>query len=202
MKMASSFTRPQDTCLAQGDGITGLAWELVEDLEHPRISAETTVDAPYFHSIEDAKNGQGPAPIKTSEGWLHIAHAVRGCAAGMRYTVYVFMTRLDAPSVPIHQPGGHLIAPLFDERVGDVSNVVFINGWVEREGILYIYYASSDTRVHVATSSVERLVDYCKNTPPDGRTSAACANQRRALAEQNRALAESSGDPLLRRALG
>jgi 4-O-beta-D-mannosyl-D-glucose phosphorylase len=196
------YTRPQETFLAQGEGTTGLAFGLVDDLTAPRIGKETVIDSPYFHSIKDAKNGQGPPPIKTPEGWLHIAHAVRGCAAGMRYTLYAFMTRLDAPAVPIHQPGGHLIAPLFDERVGDVSNVVFVNGWVERDGVVYIYYASSDTRVHVATTSVERLVDYCKSTPPDGRTSGACARQRAELARRNIALVEQSGDPLLRRALG
>jgi len=196
------YTRPQETFLAQGEGTTGLAFGLVEDLARPRIGQETIIDSPYFHSIRDAKNGQGPAPIKTPAGWLHLAHAVRGCAAGMRYTIYAFMTRLDAPAVPLYQPGGHLIAPLFDERVGDVSNVVFVNGWVERDGVVYIYYASSDTRIHVATTSVERLVDYCQHTPPDGRTSAACADQRRALAARNRALAAESGDPLLRRALG
>lgn len=195
------YTRPQETFLAEGEGKTGLAFGLVDDIHHPMIRDERLIDWPYFHSIRDAKNGQGPAPLKTRDGWLHLAHAVRGTAAGMRYTIYAFMTRLDAPAEPLYQPGGHLIAPLFEERVGDVSNVVFVNGWVERDGVVYIYYASSDTRIHVATSSVERLIDYCQHTPPDGRSSAACAAQRTALSRQNHALVAASGDELLRRAL-
>lgn len=196
------YTRPQETFLASAEGESGIGWGLVADIDHPVIESESIVDERYYHSIKDSKNGQGPAPIRTSEGWLHIAHAVRQCAAGSRYTVYAFMTRLDDPSVPLHQPGGHLIAPLFDERVGDVSNVVFINGWAERDGRVFIYYGSSDTRVHVATSSLERLVDYCRNTPPDGRRSAACAAQRVELARRNHELVRNSNDPLLKRALG
>lgn len=195
------YTRPQESFLAEGEGRTGIGFGFVRDIEHPVIEDETIIDRPYFHSVRDAKNGQGPAPLKTPEGWLHIAHAVRGSAAGMRYTIYAFMTSLEDPAKPLYQPGGHLIAPLFDERLGDVSNVVFINGLVERDGVVYIYYASSDTRVHVATSSVERLVDYCKNTPPDGLVSRVCSEQRRDLARRNRALAERTGDPLLARAL-
>ncbi len=195
------YTRPQESFLAEGEAQTGIGFGFVRDILNPVVEDETIIDAPYFHSIKDGKNGQGPAPIKTPEGWLHIAHGVRGCAAGLRYTIYAFMTSLEDPSRPLYQPGGHLIAPLFDERVGDVSNVVFINGWVERDGVVYIYYASSDTRVHVATSSVERLVDYCRNTPPDARVSRACALQRRDLARQNRAHVEAKNDDLLRRAL-
>ena len=195
------YTRPQESFLAEGESRTGIGFGYVKDITNPVVENETIIDEPYFHSIKDAKNGQGPAPIKTPDGWLHIAHAVRGCAAGFRYTIYALMTKLDDPAQPIHQPGGHLIAPLFDERVGDVSNVVFVNGWVERDGVVYIYYASSDTRIHVATTSVERLVDYCKNTPPDARVSRACALQRRDLARRNRAFVDRSGDDLLKRAM-
>jgi 4-O-beta-D-mannosyl-D-glucose phosphorylase len=196
------YTRPQSSFLGTGDSGTGIGFGLVEDITHPLVDSETLVDRPFFHSIKDGKNGQGPAPIETPEGFLHIAHGVRGCAAGLRYTIYAFMTRLDDASVPLYQPGGHLIAPMFEERVGDVSNVVFINGWVEREGIVYIYYASSDTRVHVATSTVERLVDYCKGTPPDPRTTHGSVAQRQALASANLEHAQTTGDPLLLRACG
>lgn len=195
------YTRPQETFLGQGESETGIGWGLVEDITRPRLTSEVLIDKPFFHSIKDTKNGQGAAPIETPEGWLHIAHGVRGSAAGLRYTIYAFMTRLDDPSQVLYAPGGHLISPLFEERVGDVSNVVFINGCVERDGVVYLYYASSDTRIHVARSSVERLVDYCKHTPPDGRTSRACAEQRRQLARHNRALVGGRDDGLLRRAM-
>jgi 4-O-beta-D-mannosyl-D-glucose phosphorylase len=195
------YTRPQDSFLATSEDESGIGWGLVRDITRPVVENEKIIDERYYHSIKDSKNGQGPAPIKTKEGWLHIAHGVRGCAAGLRYTIYAFMTELDDPSRPLYQPGGHLIAPLFDERVGDVSNVVFINGWAQRGDQLFMYYGSSDTRIHVATSSVERLVDYCRNTPPDGRNSAACAEQRRTLAQKNRKLIAESDDPMLKSAL-
>jgi 4-O-beta-D-mannosyl-D-glucose phosphorylase len=186
------YTRPQQTFLGSGEAAPGIGWGLVEDITRPKIEREVIIDGPYFHSIKDSKNGQGAAPIQTPEGWLHIAHGVRACAAGLRYTIYAFVTRLDAPSEVLHAPGGHLISPRFEERVGDVSNVVFINGCVERDGVVYLYYASSDTRIHVARSSVERLLDYCKNVPPDARTSRGCAEQRRALIRKNGALAGHS----------
>jgi 4-O-beta-D-mannosyl-D-glucose phosphorylase len=194
------YTRPQESFLASGEGRSGVGWGLVDDITKPVIQTEKIIDERYYHSVKDSKNGQGPAPIETPEGWLHIAHAVRACAAGWRYTVYTFMTKLEDPSEPLYQPGGHLIAPLYEERVGDVSNVVFINGWAQKDGKLFIYYASSDTRVHVATTTVERLVAFNKSTPPDGRRTFACVEQRLALIESNRRLA-ASADPLLAQAL-
>ena len=132
------------------------------------------------------KNGLGPAPIKTEAGWLHLAHGVRGTAAGLRYVLYMFLCDLAEPWRVTHEPGGYVIAPEGDERVGDVSNVVFSNGWVAREsGEVLIYYASSDTRMHVARSSIDRLLDYVTNTPPDPLRSAACVDQRRALIDRN-----------------
>ncbi len=133
------------------------------------------------------KNGLGPAPIRTSDGWLHLAHGVRNTAAGLRYVLYMFMTALDAPWKVTYQPGGHFMSPRGEERVGDVSNVLFTNGWVQREDEVLIYYASSDTRIHVATSTVERLIDYVKNTPPDGFRSAASVQQRMDLISANQA---------------
>ena len=139
-----------------------------------------------YHTIKEVKNGQGPAPIKTDKGWLHLAHGVRNTAAGLRYVLYMFMTDLQDPSKVIHRPGGHFIAPEGEERVGDVSNVVFANGWVARpDGAVFIYYGSSDTRMHVATSTVERLVDYCINTPEDGYRSAESVKQRSELIRRN-----------------
>jgi 4-O-beta-D-mannosyl-D-glucose phosphorylase len=151
------------------------------------VTEEKVLDQRAYHTIKEAKNGQGPAPIKTQEGWLHLAHGVRPTAAGLRYVLYMFMTDLDEPWRKIAEPGGHFIAPLGDERVGDVSNVAFSNGWVAREdGSVLIYYASSDTRTHVAVSSIEKLLDYCKNTPSDPLTSAKCVQQRIDLIRANR----------------
>lgn len=194
------YTRPQESFLASGEDQTGIGWGLVSDITRPRIENERLIDVPYFHSIKDGKNGQGPAPLRTPEGWLHIAHGVRACAAGMRYVLYAFMTRLDDPSEPLYQPGGHLLAPWREERIGDVSNVVFTNGWVERDGIIYLYYASSDTRIHVATSSIERLVDYCRNTPQDPRHSMGCSRLRRDLRRKNAELVARHPDDMLLRA--
>ena len=127
------------------------------------------MDRRYYHTIKELKNGEGPAPIKTSKGWLHLAHGVRACAAGLRYVLYLYMTSLEDPSKPIATPGGYFMAPEGEERVGDVSNVLFSNGWIaDDDGTVFIYYASSDTRMHVATSTVDRLVDYCFQTPDDG----------------------------------
>jgi len=134
------------------------------------------------------KNGQGPAPIKTRHGWLNLAHGVRNCAAGLRYTLYMFITALDDPSRVIHKPAGLFMGPLGEERVGDVSNVLFTNGWIaDDDGKVFIYYASSDTRMHVATSSIDQLVDYCMNTPEDKLRSAASVQEINALVEKNKA---------------
>ena len=161
-------------------------------MERASVSEERVIDPRVYHTIKESKNGQGPHPIKTPEGWLHVAHGVRGCAAGLRYVCYVFMTALDDPSRVTHRPGGYLIAPEGGERVGDVSNVVFCNGAVARaDGTVLIYYASSDTRVHVAKSSVDRLVDYVLNTPEDPLTSRGCVVQRNELIASNLKLIES-----------
>ncbi len=161
------FTRPQDGFIDTGKG-GGIGFGLSETIEHPEVKEETIVDAKTYHTIYEVKNGLGPAPIKTEKGWMHLAHGVRNTAAGLRYTLYMFMTDLHEPWKVTHKPHGHLIAPQKEERVGDVSNVVFSNGWIkDDDGKVYIYYASSDTRMHVATSSINQLVDYCINSPED-----------------------------------
>ncbi|MCW8126417.1 glycosidase [Microbulbifer halophilus] len=181
------YTRPQDGFISVGSG-GGIGWGLTDSMERAEVLDETLVDSKEYHTIRETKNGQGPAPIKTDKGWLHLAHGVRNTAAGLRYVLYLFMTDLNAPWKVIHRPAGHLIAPQGDERVGDVSNVVFCNGWIEDEGRVFIYYASSDTRLHVATSSVGQLVDYCMHTPEDGLRSAASVDARIGLIERNAAV--------------
>jgi 4-O-beta-D-mannosyl-D-glucose phosphorylase len=165
------YTRPQDGFISAGSGL-GIGWALVEDMTKAVITEEKIVDRRFYHTIKELKNGEGPAPIKTSKGWLHLAHGVRACAAGLRYVLYLYMTSLEDPSKPIASPGGYFMAPEGEERVGDVSNVLFSNGWIaDDDGTVFIYYASSDTRMHVATSTLDRLVDYCFQTPEDGLTS-------------------------------
>jgi len=162
------YTRPQDGFIDAGKG-GGIGWALVEDITHAVIGEEKIINHRYYHTIKEVKNGEGPHPIKTDQGWLHLAHGVRGCAAGLRYVLYMYMTDLKDPSKLIAEPAGHLMAPEGDERVGDVSNVLFTNGWIaDDEGTVYLYYASSDTRMHLATSTVDKLTDYCLNTKPDG----------------------------------
>lgn len=179
------YTRPQDGFIAVGSG-GGIGWGLTESMEAAEVLEEKIVDGKVYHTIKEVKNGQGPAPIKTPEGWLHLAHGVRNTAAGLRYVLYLFMTAPDEPWRVTHAPGGYFIAPEGSERVGDVSNVVFSNGWIVNDkNEVFIYYASSDTRLHVATSSVERLLDYVKNTPPDGLRSAASVEQRFQLIRKN-----------------
>ncbi len=178
------YTRPQDGFISVGSG-GGIGWGLCDDMTRAVIDAETIVDNKAYHTIKELKNGQGPAPIRTERGWLHLAHGVRNTAAGLRYVLYMFMTDLAKPWVVTHAPGGHFIAPQGEERVGDVSNVTFSNGWIEDDGRVFIYYASSDTRLHVATSTVGHLVDYCLNTPADPLTSAACVQQRLDLIRRN-----------------
>ncbi|MDB4891957.1 MAG: glycosidase related protein [Gemmatimonadetes bacterium] len=180
------YTRPQDSFVDAGSG-GGIAWGLCDDIEHAEIREERIVDPRVYHTIKEAKNGQGPPPIKTADGWLHLAHGVRNTAAGLRYVLYLFMTALDEPWRVTWQPAGYLIAAEGDERVGDVSNVVFCNGWIaDDDGTVFIYYASSDTRIHVATSSVSRMVDHAINSPSDALTSAASVAQRIALIDRNR----------------
>ncbi len=161
------FTRPQDGFIDTGKG-GGIGFGLSESMETPEVKDEMIMDPKTYHTIYEVKNGLGPAPLKTEKGWLHLAHGVRNTAAGLRYTLYVFLTDLEKPWVVTHKPHGHLIAPLGKERVGDVSNVVFSNGWIlDDDGTVLIYYASSDTRMHVAKTSLSQLLDYCLNTPED-----------------------------------
>ena len=179
------YTRPQDGFIEAGSG-GGIGWGLSEQIDPAVIERETIVHDRAYHTISELKNGLGPAPIRTADGWLQLAHGVRNTAAGLRYVLYAFMTAVDEPWRVIQAPGGYLLAPDGEERVGDVSNVVFSCGWIDRpDGELFIYYASSDTRCHVATTTVERLVDYCRNTPPDPLRSAACVRQRLELIERN-----------------
>ncbi|HNT76499.1 MAG TPA: glycosidase [Anaerolineae bacterium] len=178
------YTRPQDSFIEAGKG-GGIGFGLAEDIAHAVIPDETIVDPRVYHTLKEVKNGAG-AVVKTRAGWLHIAHGVRACAAGLRYVLYAFLCDLRDPAKVIARPGGYLLAPEGEERVGDVSNVLFCNGAVAREnGDLFIYYASSDTRMHVATTTVERMLDYVLNTPEDGLRSAACVAQRLALIEKN-----------------
>ncbi|MFC2090965.1 glycosidase [Bacteroidota bacterium] len=180
------YTRPQDGFIDAGTG-GGIGWALCESMEKAVIEEEKIIDERLYHTIKEAKNGQGPAPIKTDKGWLHLAHGVRGCAAGMRYTLYMFMTSLEDPGKLIAKPGGHFMGPLGEERVGDVSNVLFVNGWVcTKNDDIFIYYASSDTRMHVATTTKERLIDYCMNTPEDPLHSHLSVKQRIELINKNK----------------
>ena len=161
------YTRPQDGFIDAGSG-GGISWALIDDITHAVIKKEIVIEQRHYHTIKEVKNGEGPHPIKTPQGWLHLAHGVRACAAGLRYVLYLYMTSLDDPRKVIAQPGGYFMAPVREERTGDVSNVLFSNGWIaDEDGTVYIYYASSDTRMHVATSTIERLIDYCRHTPED-----------------------------------
>jgi len=179
------YTRPQDGFIEAGSG-GGIGWGLADSIEHAVLAQEKIVQDRKYHTINEVKNGLGPAPIKTAEGWLHLAHGVRNTAAGLRYVLYAFMTSLEDPSRLTHEPGGYLLAPQGIERVGDVSNVAFSNGWIARpNGQVYLYYASSDTRCHLATTTVEKLVDYCMNTPKDPLRSATCVQQRIELIRRN-----------------
>ena len=180
------YTRPQDGFIEAGTG-GGICWALVDDITHAIVKEETVVEQRYYHIVKEVKNGEGPHPIKTPQGWLHLAHGVRACAAGLRYVLYLYMTSLDAPNKVIAQPGGYFMAPVEEERIGDVSNVLFSNGWItDEDGTVYIYYASSDTRMHVATSTIERLVDYCLHTPEDKLRSATSVENIYQLIEANK----------------
>lgn len=162
------YTRPQEDFISTGRG-GGIGWALVDDMTNAQIHDEKIINYRAYHTIKEVKNGEGPHPIKTEKGWLHLAHGVRACASGLRYVLYLYMTALDDPARVIAEPGGYFMAPMGDERIGDVSNVLFSNGWIaDDDGTVFIYYASSDTRMHVATSTIDRLVDYCLNTPKDG----------------------------------
>jgi 4-O-beta-D-mannosyl-D-glucose phosphorylase len=180
------YTRPQDSFIEAGSG-GGIGYGLVKDILNPVVLQETVIDKKVYHTIYEAKNGQGPAPIKTDKGWLHLAHGVRNTAAGLRYVLYMFMTDLNDLTKVIHKPAGYFIAPEGEERIGDVSNVVFSNGWIlDDDGTVFVYYASSDTRMHVAVSSLEKLIDYVINTSQDGLTSDASVKQVMRLIENNK----------------
>ena len=180
------YTRPQDDFIQTGSG-GGVCFGLVEDIRNPVICTEETVISPrVYHTITEVKNGAGAVPIKTPKGWIHIAHGVRNTAAGLRYVIYVFATDLNDPSKLIASPSGLFIAPHGGERVGDVSNVVFTNGAIARDnGDVYIYYASSDTRMHVATTTIDKLMDDTFNTPSDALRTVDCVKQRYELIEKN-----------------
>ena len=187
------YTRPMDGFIDVGSG-GGIGWTLCDDLTTGVTGPETIIDARAYHTVKESKNGQGPAPLKTPQGWLHLAHGVRGCAAGLRYVLYMFMTSLDDPAKVTARPGGHLLSPHGTERVGDVSNVTFSNGWVRLpDDTVLMYYGGSDTRCYVARSSVAKLVDWCLHTPEDGRTSRGCVDQRLALIRANRTLRDRGG---------
>lgn len=182
------YTRPQYAFMDAGQGC-GIGWALVDNIENPVIAEQKIMDYRVYHTIKEGKNGLGPAPLKTECGWLQLAHAVRSNAAGMRYVLYAFLTDLADPSKVIAAPGGYLLAPLGWERVGDVSDVLFCNGWVQTpDGRIFIYYASSDTRIHVATTTVEKLLDYVLHTPSDPLRTRLCAEQRLELIHRNRNL--------------
>jgi len=179
------YTRPQDSFIEAGEG-GGIGFALCESMERAQIGEEAIVDPRVYHTVKEAKNGAGAPPLKTAKGWLHIAHGVRPCAAGLRYVLYAFLCDLEDPSKVVARPGGYFLAPEGEERIGDVSNVLFCNGVVMRDdGEVFIYYASSDTRTHVATTSVERLLDYVLNTPEDPLRSTACVQQRIELIDRN-----------------
>ena len=196
------YTRPQDGFIDAGSG-GGIGWALVDDITHAEVKEETIIDRRHYHTIKEVKNGEGPHPIKTPRGWLHLAHGVRACAAGLRYVLYLYMTALDDPTRLIASPGGYFMAPEGDERVGDVSNVLFSNGWIaDEDGTVFIYYASSDTRMHVATSTVDKLVDYCMNTPADGFSSSSSVESLGSLIGKNLRLMRQEPVPRAARAGG
>jgi len=182
------YTRPQDGFIDTGSG-GGIGWALVDDIMHAEVKSEKIINQRFYHTIKELKNGEGPHPIKTAKGWLHLAHGVRNCAAGLRYVLYVYLTDIQDPSSLIAEPAGYFMAPVDDERIGDVSNVLFSNGWIaDDDGTVYIYYASSDTRMHVATSTIDKLLDYCINSPADGYRSAASVNTIKQLVANNKLL--------------
>ncbi len=179
------YTRPMDDFIDTGSG-GGIGFGLCDDIEHAVVDEEIMTSKRKYHTITEAKNGAGAVPIKTSRGWIHIAHGVRNTAAGLRYVLYAFATDLNDPTKVIAEPSGYFLAPLGSERVGDVSNVVFSNGAIALEdGRVFLYYASSDTRMHVATTSVSQLMDYVFATPSDPLRSVECVQQRCDLIRQN-----------------
>lgn len=180
------YTRPQDGFIDTGSG-GGIGWGLVDDITNAEVKDEKIINHRYYHTIKELKNGEGPHPIKTEKGWLHLAHGVRNCAAGLRYVLYLYITDLKNPEKLIAEPAGFFMAPQGEERVGDVSNVLFSNGWIaDEDGKVFIYYASSDTRMHVATSTIDKLLDYVLNTPADGYRSAKSVEAIKSLIANNK----------------
>ena len=179
------YTRPQDGFIDTGSG-GGIGWALVEDITHAEVKEEIIINPRHYHTIQEVKNGEGPAPLKTQKGWLHLAHGVRGTADGLRYVLYMYMTALDDPTRVSAQPGGWFLVPEGEEYVGDVMNGAFSNGWIlDDNGRVLIYYATADTRLHVAVSSLDRLIDYCMNTPEDGLTTGASVETIKQLIRKN-----------------
>lgn len=182
------YTRPQDGFIETGAG-GGIGLGFITDMKHPKVTNEVIINPKKYHTVYELKNGQGPSPLKTKEGWLHLAHGVRNTAAGLRYVLYMFMTDLSDIQKVIHQPGGYVLAPNDSEIIGDVGNVLFSNGWIaDNDGKVFVYYASSDTRTHVATSTIAILVDYCKNTPEDKLYSNGSVETILELVERNKGL--------------
>lgn len=180
------YTRPQDGFIDTGSG-GGIGWGLVDDITNAEVKDEKIINHRYYHTIKELKNGEGPHPIKTEKGWLHLAHGVRNCAAGLRYVLYLYLTDLKNPEKLIAEPAGFFMAPQNEERIGDVSNVLFSNGWIaDEDGKVFIYYASSDTRMHVATSTIDKLLDYVLNTPADGYRSAKSVEVIKSLIANNK----------------
>lgn len=180
------YTRPQDGFIDAGSG-GGIGWALVDDITNAEVKEEEIINKRHYHTIMEVKNGEGPAPIKTEKGWLHLAHGVRGTASGLRYVLYMYMTALDDPRKVIAQPGGYFLVPEGNEYIGDVMNVAFANGWIaDEDGKVFIYYASADTRLHVATSTIDRLVDYCMHTPADGLSTTASVETIKKLINYNK----------------
>ena len=183
------YTRPQDGFIDTGKG-GGIGWTLTPDITHAEVGNEHIIYSRAYHTVYEVKNGEGPAPIKTPKGWLHLAHGVRATASGLRYVLYMYMTALDDTTRVIAKPGGWFLVPEGYEYIGDVMNVAFANGWIERDGKVFIYYASADTRLHVATTTVDQLLDYCLNTPEDGLTTSASVEKINALVAKNASMSK------------
>jgi 4-O-beta-D-mannosyl-D-glucose phosphorylase len=187
------YTRPQDGFISAGKG-GGIGFGLTDSMEDAYVAHETIIDNKSYHTVYEAKNGQGPTPIKTDRGWLHLAHGVRNTAAGLRYVLYMFLTDLNDLTKVLYKPAGYFLAPEGEERVGDVSNVAFSNGWIkDDDGSVYIYYASSDTRMHVATTTVDKLLDYVINTPADGLRSTLSVKNLNRIISNNKKVLEEAG---------
>ena len=193
-KWYALYTRPQDGFIETGKG-GGIGWTLTEDITHAEVRNERIIFARNYHTIYEVKNGEGPAPIKTDQGWLHLAHGVRNTADGLRYVLYMYMTALDDPTRIIAKPGGWFLVPEGYEYIGDVMNVAFANGWIaDPDGRVFIYYASADTRLHVATTTIDQLLDYCLHTPEDGLTTTASVETIKALVAKNAKIGKCEND--------